>query len=220
MGDFNKDFNKNFDITMTKEQLKDLVAKRILGQGNQVDVGSTLPLVLNGIIDKLVEAGDLSEYAQLVEVDNFEDFDYATSYSAGDIVRLNGKLFEFKVNHTGTWDEEDVERTTIFDILYGKLPVSVAVTISALESANLSAEEASAAGFDALAIAALQGADNPTIHFSDMCVTFNGVEVISDDLVNQSALIVHTAVGGGELYKAILSVYTDGRIVYTVTPIE
>lgn len=218
MASYNKSFDKSFDI-MTKEELKALVSKRIMGQGNQVDVGSTLPLVLNEIIDKLGD-GEMSDYAQLVELDNFEEFASTTSYSAGDIVRLNGKLYEFKVNHSGTWDDEDVERTTVFDILYGKLPVSVAVTISALQSANLSAEQASAAGFDALAIEALQGADNPTIHFNDMCVTFNGVEVISDDLVNQSALIVHTAVGGGELYKAILSVYTDGRIVYTVTPIE
>lgn len=36
---------------MTKEQLKELVAKGILGQCNQVDVGSTLPLILNAILD-------------------------------------------------------------------------------------------------------------------------------------------------------------------------
>lgn len=205
---------------MTKEELKALVSAKIVGQGNQVDVGSTLPLVLNEIIDKIVEGGDITSYAKLVEVDNFEEFSATTSYSIGDIVRKDGVLYRFTHEHSGAWDGEHAEATTVFDLLYALTPTSVATTISALTSATLTKEEATAAGFDALAIEALQKADNPTVHFSDMCVTFNGVEVISNDLVNQSALIVHTAVGGGELYKAILSVYTDGRIAYTVTPIE
>lgn len=204
---------------MTKQQLKALVAANIAGQGNQVDVGSTLPTVFNEIIDKLQD-GDLSEYAKTEEVDNFEEFDSTTYYSTGDIVRREGRLSAFKTNHIGEWNEEDVEGTTVFDILSAMLPTTATVTISALQSADMTAEQASAAGFDALTIQALQKADNPTVHFSDMCVTFNAVEVISDDLVNQSALVVHTAVGGGTLYKAILSLYTDGRVVYTVTELE
>lgn len=164
---------------------------------------------------------DPNNYSELAEIDNFEEYSETTNYATGDIVRHNGKLYYFTANKdAGEWDSSKVERTTIFDLLTSRLPVTASVTISALESANLSAEEAAAAGFDALTIQALQRADNPTVHFSDMCVTFNGVEVISDDLVNQSALIVHTAVGGGTLHKCILSLYTDGRIVYTVTEIE
>lgn len=38
---------------MTKEQLKDLIAATIAGQGNQIDAGSKLPVILNGIIDMI-----------------------------------------------------------------------------------------------------------------------------------------------------------------------
>lgn len=36
---------------MTKQEIKDLVAAKIAGQGNQIDAGSTLPAILDGIID-------------------------------------------------------------------------------------------------------------------------------------------------------------------------
>lgn len=210
---------------MTKEELKELVATKIAGQGNQVDTGSTLPAILNGIIDKLFEGVDLSAYAKKVEIDDIEDFDESTAYQTGDIVRYDGKLYKFTANKdAGEWDATKVEQTNVFTILYEMIDelreVTPTVTISALQSADLTAEQAAAAGFTPAVIAMLQQAHKPTIEFSDMCVSFNAVEVISDDLVNQSTIIVHTAVGGGTLYKAILSLYTDGRVVYTVTEIQ
>lgn len=36
---------------MTKQEIKDLVAAKLVGQGNQVDLGSALPAILDGIID-------------------------------------------------------------------------------------------------------------------------------------------------------------------------
>lgn len=58
MGDFNKDFNNDFNSKeiMTKEQIVALIAEKIAGQGNQVDTGSSLPAILNGIIG-LIDAG-------------------------------------------------------------------------------------------------------------------------------------------------------------------
>lgn len=196
---------------MTKEQLQKLIDTLVLGQGNQVDLGSALP--------KLLTAFN-SAMANVAEIDDFEDFSENTLYSTGDIVRYDGKLYRFIANkNKGEWDEDKVEGVTVFSLILEKLPVTATFNQSALESADLTAEQAAAAGLDALTVLALQKSDNPTIHFSDMCVTFNSVEVISDDLVNQSAIIVHTAVGGGELYKAILSLKTDGSVTYTVTQI-
>lgn len=40
---------------MTKQEIKDLVAAKLVGQGNQVDLGSALPAILNGIIDLIQE---------------------------------------------------------------------------------------------------------------------------------------------------------------------
>lgn len=196
---------------MTKEQLLKLVADRVTGQGNQVDLGGALTDILGNLINSLVN---------IAEVDEFEDFSENTLYSIGDIVRYDGKLYRFIANkNKGEWDEDKVEGVTVFSLILEKLPVTATFNQSALQSADLTAEEAAAAGLDALTVLALQKSDNPTIHFSDMCVTFNSVEVISDDLVNQSAIIVHTTVGGGELYKAILSLKTDGSVTYTVTQI-
>lgn len=36
---------------MTKQEIKDLIAAKVAGQGNQIDAGSTLPAILDGIID-------------------------------------------------------------------------------------------------------------------------------------------------------------------------
>lgn len=42
---------------MTKQQIKDLVAAKIAGQGTMVDAGGGLPTILNEIIDLLPEGG-------------------------------------------------------------------------------------------------------------------------------------------------------------------
>lgn len=36
---------------MTPQEIKDLIDETISGQGNQVDLGSALPTILNAIID-------------------------------------------------------------------------------------------------------------------------------------------------------------------------
>ncbi len=194
---------------MTKQQIRELVRKTIEGQGTQVDAGSTLPTIFYGIIDGMSETS---------EVDDFEDFHAATAYAQGDIVRYEGKLYVFTEDKdAGPWDATKAEATTVFNLLYDMMPLTVTTTISALEAADLTAEQAAAAGFTTLAVNSLFMATNPTIHFSDMSVTFNTVDVISHELVNLSTVIVHTTTGGGELLKAILSVNINGSVSYHVT---
>lgn len=94
---------------MTKNETKDLVAKKIEGQGTNVDAGSVLPAILNSIIDT---------DAAKAEVDDFEEFDTATAYTAGDIVRNDGKLYKFTANKSaGAWDASKVSQTNILSIL-------------------------------------------------------------------------------------------------------
>lgn len=50
---------------MTKEQLKELVAKGILGQCNQVDIGNILPTLFNEILDMMAEASQVGNLASL-----------------------------------------------------------------------------------------------------------------------------------------------------------
>lgn len=40
---------------MTKDEIKALIAAKIDGQGNQVDIGGTLAQVLNAIIDLIAQ---------------------------------------------------------------------------------------------------------------------------------------------------------------------
>lgn len=117
MGDFSNDFNNpKEENIMTKEQLKELVATNIAGQGNQVDTGSTLPAILNGIIDKMGEAA---------EIDDFEDFDETTAYQTGNVVRYGGKLYKFTANKdAGEWDATKVERTNVFSLLVDLIPAT------------------------------------------------------------------------------------------------
>lgn len=37
---------------MTKQQIKDFIKKKIFGQGNQVDIGTALPMILGEILDQ------------------------------------------------------------------------------------------------------------------------------------------------------------------------
>ena len=51
MGLFSKDFNNDFKKTMMGNDIRELVAAKIAGQGNQVDVGSVLPDIFYKILD-------------------------------------------------------------------------------------------------------------------------------------------------------------------------
>lgn len=42
---------------MTTEEIKDLIASKIAGQGNQVDSGGALPTILNEIVDMASQGG-------------------------------------------------------------------------------------------------------------------------------------------------------------------
>lgn len=45
---------------MSKDELKELVASKIAGQGTQVDLGNALPTILNEIIDQMGGGGSLT----------------------------------------------------------------------------------------------------------------------------------------------------------------
>lgn len=44
-------YNKAFDIIMTKQEIRELIADTMVGQGNQVDLGGKLPQILNSMMD-------------------------------------------------------------------------------------------------------------------------------------------------------------------------
>lgn len=51
-GPFNWSYNNSFHREeMEKNEIRNLIATKIVGQGCQVDVGSTLPHILNAILD-------------------------------------------------------------------------------------------------------------------------------------------------------------------------
>ena len=96
---------------MTRDEIIAAIDAKIAGQGNQIDAGSVLPEILKGIIS-LVETK-----ASKAEVDDFEEFDEATSYVAGDIVRHDDKLYKFTDEHTGAWNPEAVVQECVVTIV-------------------------------------------------------------------------------------------------------
>lgn len=98
---------------MTKEELKDLIAKKISGQGNQVDLGSALETILNELIDLAPERKpitiDLSEFelsGESTDVTSAIPSGYVPQ--EGDRVRLINDLYFFRgatvaANET-SWD--------------------------------------------------------------------------------------------------------------------
>ena len=146
--------------------------------------------------------------------DNFEEFNPTTSYVAGDIVRKGSGIYKFIVPHAGEWSDEDVEPTTLLDILGDEV---VRTHISAFAQSNLTAEEAVQAGFSGEVIRSLWEKVHPTIKFADQMVTFNSMEETSHELSIHSA--VFFAASKNKTYKAALSLYADGRLVYNVTEV-
>lgn len=65
-GSFNWSYNNSFHIEeMSKNEIRELIATKIVGQGCQVDVGSTLPTILNAILDLFGEVSGV-----VMEVDS------------------------------------------------------------------------------------------------------------------------------------------------------
>lgn len=87
-------------------------------------------------------------------------------------------------------------------------------TISALETREMTAEEATAVGFSVDVIMQLTRVAHPTIRFSDMVVTFNAYEVITDQLSIWTAVVYDAP--ADTVYHCALYLYYDGRILYNV----
>ena len=198
--DFNKSFGYDYKKDMGKEELLAAVGRFIAGQGNQAGTEALAEILVNII-----------ENSAANSTDNFEQFDPTTAYVAGDIVRRGSGIYKFIVPHEGEWSDEDVEPTTIMDIIGDEV---VRTHISAFEQSNLTAEQAVEAGFSADIIKSLWEKAHPTIKFIDQMVTFNAMEETSHELSIHSA--VFYAAAKNKMYKAALSLYADGRLVYNV----
>lgn len=100
---------------MTTAEIKALVAAKVAGQGTMLDVGNALPAILNALCDQIDSLK--ATKAETQEVDDFEEFDTTTSYDEDDIVRYNGKLYQFDVSHDpGAWDAQEVTQTNVLTI--------------------------------------------------------------------------------------------------------
>ena len=60
---------------MTKDEIKTLIAEKISGQGNQVDIGGALADVLNGIVDSLgnISRGKEFDFGSNLNIDTDTD---------------------------------------------------------------------------------------------------------------------------------------------------
>lgn len=198
--DFNKSFGYDYKKDMGKEELLAAVGRFIAGQGNQAGTEALAEILVNII-----------ENSAANSTDNFEQFDPTTAYVAGDIVRRGSGIYKFIVPHEGEWSDEDVEPTTIMDIIGDEV---VRTHISAFEQSNLTAEQAVEAGFSADIIKSLWEKAHPTVKFIDQMVTFNAMEETSQELSIHSA--VFYAAAKNKMYKAALHLYADGRLIYNV----
>ena len=198
--DFNKSFGYDYKKDMGKEELLAAVGRFIAGQGNQAGTEALAEILVNII-----------ENSAANSTDNFEQFDPTTAYVAGDIVRRGSGIYKFIVPHEGEWSDEDVEPTTIMDIIGDEV---VRTHISAFEQSNLTAEQAVEAGFSADIIKSLWEKAHPTVKFIDQMVTFNAMEETTQELSIHSA--VFYAAAKNKMYKAALSLYADGRLIYNV----
>ena len=201
--DYNKSFSYDYKKDMGKDELLAAVARFIAGQGNQAGTEALAEILVNII-----------ENTTANSTDNFEQFDTTTAYVAGDIVRKGSGIYKFIVPHEGEWSEEDVEATTLMDIIGDEV---VQTHISAFAQSNLTAEEAVQAGFSEEIIRSLWEKAHPIIKFADQMVTFNSMEETSHELSIHSAIFF--AASKNKMYKAALYLYADGRIIYNVTEV-
>ena len=199
--DFNKDFSYDYKKDMSKGELLAAIGRFIAGQGNQAGTEALAEILVN-----------IVENSMSNSTDNFEEFNPTTSYVAGDIVRRGSGIYKFIASHEGDWSDEDVAPTSLTDLLG-----VVRTHISAFEQSNLTAEKAVQAGFSEEVIRSLWEKAHPTIKFADQMVTFNSMEETTHELSIHSA--VFFAASKNKTYKAALSLYADGRLVYNVTEV-
>lgn len=77
---------------MTKQEIKDLIAAKIAGQGSAVDVGGALPVILNEILDAIPETPTvLPAYLEMKVVDMFQNL---TASQAAETFGINMDQFE------------------------------------------------------------------------------------------------------------------------------
>lgn len=77
---------------MTKQEIKDLIAAKIAGQGSAVDVGGALPVILNEILDAIPEVSTVRPaYLEMEVVQSFEN---KTASQAAGIFGINSDQFE------------------------------------------------------------------------------------------------------------------------------
>ena len=201
--DYNKDFSYDYKKDMGKDELLAAIGRFIAGQRNQAGTEALAEILVN-----------IVENSMSNSTDNFDQFDPTTAYVVGDIVRKGSGIYKFIVPHEGEWSEEDVEPTTLLDILGDEV---VRTHISAFEQSNLTAAAAAQAGFSEEVIRSLWEKAHPTIKFADQMVTFNSMEETSHELSIHSA--VFFASSKNKIYKAALYLYADGRIFYNVTEV-
>lgn len=101
----------------------------------------------------------------------------------------------------------DADRVMLDDIPY-------ITTLSGLQTAELTAEQAVEAGFPISVIEALKTKAHPTIRFSDMVITFNAYEEITDELSIWTTVVFDAP--ADMVYHCALYLYRDGRILYNV----
>lgn len=92
---------------MTTEELKNLIASKIAGQGSAVDAGSALPKILNGLVDAVVSATAngyklLGCYHSYEMPDVPEDGQYFIFVYDGESESPN---YSFYLSNNGEWEE-------------------------------------------------------------------------------------------------------------------
>lgn len=79
---------------MTTEQIKDLIASKIAGQGNQVDSGGALSTILDAIVDSVADVPTIFNLPEgVTEVEEFDEHCVAIkSADWGYMPRIDGAL--------------------------------------------------------------------------------------------------------------------------------
>lgn len=77
---------------MTTEEIKQLIAEKIAGQGSAVDSASVLPTILNAIIDKIPSGGNSTQI--VINIGSANLFKDKTAAEAAEIFGITNAQFE------------------------------------------------------------------------------------------------------------------------------